>query len=247
MTNRLRLPWKRHSKGYEIIHFDPSSVDWDRMGKSDRDAAQHNNLTVPKPKLHDDQGELIQYGDADNLASSQVIAPMGNKIEKFDPIEKSPKLYLMFANTPCSIDGILEFANKNGLLTKGEENETVDQWAYNITQMRKAISMWEHVREKNPAVFAKTYRRLCPCPENNFKHLLQEDPPGTLKWYLEPENLLAAMWFQFSGAIDGVTSFSTCAECSVLIDTVPGSNRPDKIYCSDACKMRAYRKRKARK
>ena len=218
------------------------------MGQSSRETSQHSSLPPPRPVLHDDQGELIQYGDGDQLAPHQVVSPKGNQIKRFDPIEVSPKLYLLFGNTPKTIEGILGFAGKYGLLTKGDGHETVDQWGYNITQMRTAISMWEQVRESNPAAFSKNYRRLCPCSENNFKHLLQEEKPsGALRWYLEPENLLAAMWFQFAGAIDGATSFSTCTECSVWIDTVPGSNRPDKIYCSNACRMRAYRKRKAGK
>jgi hypothetical protein len=233
--------------GYEIVHFDPNLVDFERMETGRRKEYRHPNLPAPMPIRHDDYGDDIQCGEKNHLAASQVISPKGNEIEKLDPIGKSPDLYLTFANTPLSTDGIIGFANEYGLLTTGMGNETVDQWRYNITQMRKAISKWEHVREENPAAFAKTYKRLCPCPENNFKHLLHEEPPGTLKWYFEPENLLAAMWFQFSGAIDGATSFTTCAECSVLFDTVPGSNRPDKIYCSDACRMRAYRKRKARK
>jgi hypothetical protein len=35
-----------------------------------------------------------------------------------------------------------------------------------------------------------------------------------------------------------------CAECPNWFSVHPGTSRPEKIYCSDACRMRAYRKRK---
>ncbi len=36
-----------------------------------------------------------------------------------------------------------------------------------------------------------------------------------------------------------------CAECPAWFSVHPGSGRPEKQFCSDACRMRAYRKRKA--
>lgn len=38
-----------------------------------------------------------------------------------------------------------------------------------------------------------------------------------------------------------------CAECPAWFAVHPGSGRPEKQFCSDACRMRAYRKRKAGK
>lgn len=39
--------------------------------------------------------------------------------------------------------------------------------------------------------------------------------------------------------------FKRCLECSNLIDVQRGTSRPDRRYCTDACRMRAYRKRKS--
>ena len=38
-----------------------------------------------------------------------------------------------------------------------------------------------------------------------------------------------------------------CEECPAWIAIAPGSGRPEKKYCSDACRMRGYRKRKQAK
>ena len=40
------------------------------------------------------------------------------------------------------------------------------------------------------------------------------------------------------------TATKQCEECPTWIAIAPGSGRPDKKYCSDACRMRGYRKRK---
>ena len=37
-----------------------------------------------------------------------------------------------------------------------------------------------------------------------------------------------------------------CAECPNWFSVHPSSSRPEKLYCSDACRMRAYRKRKGK-
>lgn len=64
---------------------------------------------------------------------------------------------------------------------------------------------------------------------------------------MKPTGLLAAMWLQFALAIDGNIDFRQCTVCRSWFEIAPGRGRPEKSYCSDACRMRAYRKRKAEK
>jgi hypothetical protein len=244
MVGRLRLRWKRQKSGYEIIQFDPNLVDIERPQRSAQKKHSHTSLPPPKPILRDSHGAPIRHGDEDHLAPSQVISPIGNQVEKFEPIEEKHDLYLAFANTRCSTGGILEFASEHGLLTTGDEHETVDMWRYHITNLNQAIAKWNRLKDGKAVAFAKVYRDLCPHGADSLKHSLEIGSSGTPQVFLEPVNLLAAMWLQFAAATEGATTFSPCQECSVWIDTVPGSNRPDKKYCSDACKMRAYRKRK---
>jgi len=246
MTNRLKLTWTKYSKGYEIVRFDPSLIDWTIQNDGSEKALQ-GTLPPPRPLRHNDLEEETLSREDIELGVSQVVNPMGTQVQNFDPILNSPDLYLRFANTSLSIDGILGFATDNGLLGTGNAHETVGEWRDEIRRMREVISKWEHLQSEKPVKFAKTYKRFFPFPTSGLTHTLEAGPSGKLEQYLEPKSLLAAMWVQFAGAIEGTTSFSPCAECSNWIDTVPGSNRPDKIYCSDACRMRAYRKRKAMK
>ncbi len=247
MVNRLRLKWTRHLKGYEIVHFEPQLVDWSSSEKDGGRKAEFGRLPPPMPYIKPDNKDDARNLDEQRLATYQVVQPIGNKTEEICPVRKSQNLYLEFANTACSVEGIIKFATEYGLLGIGYPFETVDAWTHHIKRMRQAISKWEHVQGDKPETFAKTYRSLNPNPDDTLKLSLQIGSSGSLEQYLEPPNLLGAMWVQLAGAVEGATSFTPCAECSVWIDTAPGSNRPDKAYCSPACRQRAYRKRIARK
>jgi hypothetical protein len=62
---------------------------------------------------------------------------------------------------------------------------------------------------------------------------------------LRPLNLLSAMWLQAEQAIAGNTEFRACQECSRFF-AMTSERRGDARFCTDACKSRAYRHRKAR-
>lgn len=62
---------------------------------------------------------------------------------------------------------------------------------------------------------------------------------------LVPDSLIGALWLQFAIAVDGNIDYRRCEECKMWLEIAPGTGRPDRQFCSDACRMRAYRKRKA--
>jgi predicted nucleic acid-binding Zn ribbon protein len=64
------------------------------------------------------------------------------------------------------------------------------------------------------------------------------------KMYYEPQNLLQTLWFQFAHAVVGDVRHRQCIVCSAWFVIAPGLGREEKKYCSEACRMRAYRKRK---
>jgi hypothetical protein len=71
---------------------------------------------------------------------------------------------------------------------------------------------------------------------------LREDPQtGAPRFCIRPETLLDALWTQLAQAIDGSQSLRNCVVCKRLFTITSDHN---KEYCSNACRMRAYRKRK---
>ena len=61
---------------------------------------------------------------------------------------------------------------------------------------------------------------------------------------LMPRGLIGALWQQAGLAIDGHVEFLKCLECSDWFGISAAEARPEKRYCSNACRMRAHRKRK---
>jgi hypothetical protein len=61
-----------------------------------------------------------------------------------------------------------------------------------------------------------------------------------------PENLLGAMWLQFVQAIEGNKEYRPCKECGKWFEVSLDAFRTSRLFCSDACKSKEYRKRKQR-
>jgi len=64
-----------------------------------------------------------------------------------------------------------------------------------------------------------------------------------LGFYIVPGSLIGAMWLQFAQAIDGNKNYRRCEECRTWYEVSPEVARTSKLYCSNACRSRAYRGR----
>jgi hypothetical protein len=65
-----------------------------------------------------------------------------------------------------------------------------------------------------------------------------------LKLSLVPHNLQAAMWFQCVRVL-GERIIRACEQCRTRFEVSPDSRRKQSKYCSDRCKVRAWRGRKS--
>jgi len=74
--------------------------------------------------------------------------------------------------------------------------------------------------------------------------VLLDEETGRQGLYVNPKNLLGALWIQFSESIDSGTSSKRCVECGQWVLLAPGTSRSDREFCSDRCRVTAYRKRK---
>lgn len=61
-----------------------------------------------------------------------------------------------------------------------------------------------------------------------------------------PTTLLEAMWLQFGQAVESNKAFRQCRHCGTWFDLSPKAARVDKVFCTEACKARAYRQRLAK-
>jgi hypothetical protein len=62
--------------------------------------------------------------------------------------------------------------------------------------------------------------------------------------HIVPKNFLAAVWLQFAEAVNWNKQYRVCRECGSCFELSPAKHT-DRQYCSDLCKVNAYRVRKA--
>lgn len=66
------------------------------------------------------------------------------------PLEDEPTLFLKFAETPPTNEGILAFASKYGFLGEHQDIfETKDFWLHSIRKMRNLTTIWQAVETKD--------------------------------------------------------------------------------------------------
>jgi len=72
---------------------------------------------------------------------------------------------------------------------------------------------------------------------------LREGPDGD-GFVLEPRSrsLLAAIWVQFAHALVHNHTVRPCALCSVWMEVGPGHYSKNRLFCSNRCKVEAYRR-----
>jgi hypothetical protein len=70
---------------------------------------------------------------------------------------------------------------------------------------------------------------------------------GQISSEIFASNLAHAIQVQWGISLAANVMHRQCETCSVWFAVHPSSGRPEKKFCSDACRMRAYRRRKNRK
>ncbi len=65
-----------------------------------------------------------------------------------------------------------------------------------------------------------------------------------LGWRSVPSSLIGFLWLQFAEAIAANRHFKQCVQCQRWFEVAQNLARADKLYCSQACRVRAYRARR---
>lgn len=242
MANRLRLEREKSAGGYEIIEFDPSKVVWTASEVEGWKVHPPEGFPPQMARVLDRWGMHLEPLPGEEEEPFQVIEPVGRRMVKFDPLAKEPSLYVEFANTPCTPEGLRVFANEFGLLGEADQPELVELWFHEIRYMRRVLEKQEKSPTGNFSVFEKALSRVSKRLDWSMWPRPSSDKTARFEVYLQPPSLLSAMWFQFALAVEDITGFKRCQQCKSFIEVAPGSNRPDIIFCSNPCRMRAYRK-----
>ena len=140
---------------------------------------------------------------------------------------------------------------------KAEDADQLHRYLENLCEKYEKEKGWgapRYLSDLKPETAVDTARiHLCGAVnsalEQRLSTRLSSSHSSTDGWnlYFEPECLLNGLWFQFLSAIRGNIEHRQCVVCAAWFEIATGSGRSDKRYCSVACQMRAYRKRKAGK
>jgi endogenous inhibitor of DNA gyrase (YacG/DUF329 family) len=167
--------------------------------------------------------------------TTECVYAIGKETEIYEPLKQYTGLFYDFSETEQNKTGILEFANRYGLLKHGP-NE-LDMWMRHIELMRRVINAW-HSGAKIKGLIKVI---------NIAMEVDARIDPETLEVHFWPRDLLSALWIQFGLAVSGQKQYRKCAWCGSAFEISPRVARTNRLFCSNACKQADYRDRAKRK
>jgi hypothetical protein len=256
--------------GYDIVAFNQRraklTVRWDK--RSGRDV-----MTLAPDATKDEQylaqrwgGDLSIFAGEPNVR--YLLRPRSERTVRFNLSQHGSKVFVKFAqaatyeslhaftrgNNEKFFEGVKGFANRYGLL---EDNELfgsdVNRWWLAMVEMRQALTAWDEAQKTGDCskliriLKKRDYDRDRGPPGMEAKVLLTKDSiTASPRVCIRPSGLHNALFTQLAFAVDGQLKLRSCVECRDWFTIEAGRGRSDKKYCSNACQMRAYRKRKAK-
>lgn len=191
-------------------------------------------------------------------------------IRLYAPLFEQPGLFLEFANLELNRESALKFANRYGQLGIGQffareplpapeqgepsrerrtERVLGDTWrAWQDEQgfMRVAVKDWQQLTqgggedEEVESLLTVLNQQL----RGRVVPLLTPDAvQGGFKLDWRPVSLIGALWLQLAHAVSQNQRFRPCDGCGAWLEESGQRSRWNLIYCSDACRMRTYRRR----
>jgi hypothetical protein len=160
------------------------------------------------------------------------------KARRYAPLREQAGLFRTFADLPENPNAILEFATKFGHLGGHGAREPITFWVDEIRSMHASIKP-KHMK----AVEAMVNARL-----NGVRvGVVQDESTDRLQLRFRPQNLLEAMWLQFAGSLGTDLDLFRCSResCGHWFERAPQAKRRTAVYCSPACRNKAWRGRKS--
>ena len=178
------------------------------------------------------------------------LGPVDDEIVIYRPAEDSPGLFMEFAHIEPTPAGVLQFANRHGLLwekPKGqlEDEITIRTWVKHSRRMRAAVEMWEFDRKRGkiPTVIKAISQVSWPRAGVHLEPI--GDNPMMATFHLKAENLHELMWLQFAWAVSQNAQVRRCAQCpSWFLHGPETGRRETAVYCSTVCRRAAAKGKK---
>jgi hypothetical protein len=135
-------------------------------------------------------------------------------------------------------------------LVKRRSNERTKGRLYDAVNGHLLRSYWAGVfgldspDDRPRRVLELDVEKLTALPPPPLIQLLGAATEGKVTLEARPANLLNALWHQLASAIAQDTEFRQCPSCGSWFAVSPERRRADAQYCREACRVRAYKRRK---
>jgi hypothetical protein len=190
-------------------------------------------------------------------------------------VKSEPDLYAKMASMGVSPSSILNYANRYGLLGPSVEVRHTEKmlWPEYLSEpgfdfssdvsfcaepayrwlglggwLSHVITKMENIGtqpERKQGTFLNWYNMNT---ERSLDYRVEWDSTtGKPKGEVVASSLADLLMVQLVSAAEADIKHHRCEQRQTLFPVHPGLGRPEKKYCSDACRMRAYRRREASK
>lgn len=265
------------AKGFRWAYRDPKGHWETRQPPEDWSEADYRAASCDEDGLRTDLAEryfVIASTDECLLAHAQQHTEFGKTMSdpnlylRFASERPTPAIILDFANRY----GLLEYEKAQFSVRKEKAKklaplfdpspfrkshatrlsltgETAFKWMLTFEKVRFQLETWAKLRTEDDLAAIMTYL------EDGYNYAMG----GSLTFQVKTvdlshfrseivaSSLLAALDVQWGMSVASNILHRQCAACSTWFAVHPGSGRPEKLFCSDACRMRAYRQRKLMK
>jgi hypothetical protein len=144
------------------------------------------------------------------------------------------------------LPGHLSLWSEMRLSTPDPSGEPLSFWAGQIERMHRAVGLWKELQEGR-ATHEQVEKLRAAVNEqllHTAVHLLARDPQWVgLHLDLRPLTLRGALWLQLARAVANDKKFRACQVCGKWLELSPETARTNRLFCSDACRSKSYRKR----
>lgn len=212
-----------------------------------RDSAGYRIETRRRPR----GGLLALAGDGDEY---RCVVAKGGLPVRYRPLDDEPSLFAILAATEPTAEDVMGFAERFGFLRDEPDRSTdPESWRPHIEAMRRAVDGIERpdysIIEANfNAAAGSDVTHGFGFDQVNFRArsafnlrvgmVRGRERPAL---YIEPPNLLSALWLQIAQHVTSDRKFRRCLQCGTGFVFGSGTGRRRSgHYCSDRCRKAAW-------
>jgi hypothetical protein len=238
----LRLNWPRCRKGYEVLEIRRSAI----LGGNFAVRPSAGATATEREILANWGTHLHRYAFEEGEPIVRVIAPRNEVVCVKNVLANAPDLFVDFANINGSEVRLLNFVNKHGPL---RHDLLLPVWSglERAAEFQEVLGQFESEKHRGSKRWLASFDELRPSIDECDLKVVPKIHAGELQVWLEPPDLLNAIWVQFLLKAANDMALTHCHSCNNFIAVAGSLGRTDKRFCSTACKQRDYRRRAAEK